>query len=289
MDAMKKFLLLSSAIVAAGPALAADLPVKAPPMAAPVPYNWTGCHVGGHIGGGWDRTTYSDPGTVAPDFLSGAPVLTQNFANPGQSFSTNSQGAFLGGVQAGCDYQFASHWVIGIGGDVSWTNLRSVTNDPFFGGKNGNPVVFSARTDEIATLTGRVGYAWDKVLFYGKGGGAYAHDKYSQNNSFSINNAFFGCDNGNINGAFVGCSTAGSADRWGWTAGVGVEWAFATNWSAMIEYDHYGFDTKTIQMNVINNSFAVTPANLNVRHDIDTVKVGINYRFWSPGPVVARY
>jgi hypothetical protein len=42
-------------------------------------------------------------------------------------------------------------------------------------------------------------------------------------------------------------------------------------------------------MNVINNSFAVTPANLNVRHDIDTVKVGINYRFWSPGPVVARY
>ncbi len=56
---MKKLLLLSSAIVAAGPALAADLPMKAPPMAAAVPYSWTGCHVGGHIGGAWDRTTYT--------------------------------------------------------------------------------------------------------------------------------------------------------------------------------------------------------------------------------------
>jgi outer membrane immunogenic protein len=286
---MKKFLLLSSAIVAAGPALAADLPAKAPPMAAPVPYTWTGCHVGGHIGAGWDHTTYSDPGTLAPPFFGGPPVLTQNFAGPGQAFSADGQAAFLGGVQAGCDYQFASHWVIGIGGDVSWTNLGSVTNDPFFGGKNGKPVAFSARTDDIATLTGRVGYAWDKVLFYGKGGGAYAHDRYAVSNSFGINNAIFGCDNGIAGGTFVGCNTAGSADRWGWTAGVGVESAFATNWSAMIEYDHYGFDTRTIQMNVINNSFAITPANLNVRHDIDTVKVGINYRFWSPGPVVARY
>jgi outer membrane immunogenic protein len=286
---MKKFLLLSSAIVAAGPALAADLPVKAPPIAAAVPYTWTGCHVGGHVGGAWDRTTYSDPGTLAPPFFGGAPVLTQNFANPGQSFSANSQGAFLGGVQAGCDYEFASHWVIGIGGDVSWTNLNSLTNDPFFGGKNNAPVRFSARTDEIATLTGRVGYAWDRVLVYGKGGAAYAHDRYAQNNSAAINNAFLGCNNGIAGGPFVGCNTAGSADRWGWTAGVGVEWAFATNWSAMIEYDHYGFDTRTLSMNVLNNSVPVIAANLNVRHDIDTIKVGINYRFWSPGPVVARY
>jgi outer membrane immunogenic protein len=285
---MKKLLLLSSAIVAAGPALAADLPVKAPPMAAPVPYTWTGCHVGGHIGAGWDRTTYSDPGTLSPLILGGTGIV-QNFANPGQAFSADSGAKFLGGVQAGCDYQFANHWVIGFGGDVSWTDLGSVVNDPFFGGKNGNPVTISSRTDEIATLTGRVGYAWDRVLFYGKGGAAYAHDKYVTTNSSSINNAVFGCNNGVAGGALVGCNTVGSADRWGWTAGVGLEWAFGTNWSAMIEYDHYGFDTRTIAMSVTNSSFAVTPANLNVRHDIDAVKVGINYRFWTAGPVVARY
>jgi outer membrane immunogenic protein len=276
---MKKLLLLSSAIVAAGPALAADLPTKAPPMAAAVPYTWTGCHVGGHIGGAWDHTRYSDPGTLTT--INGGPAVVQNFANPGQAFSANSDGAFMGGVQAGCDYQFASHWVIGFGGDVSWTNLNSVTNDPFFGGKNGNPVAFSSRNDEIATITGRIGYAWDRVLFYGKGGAAYAHDRYAQTNSFGINQAFLGCNGG-------GCNTAGSADRWGWTAGVGLEWAFAANWSAFAEYDHYGFDTKTISM-AVTNATAITPANLNVRHDIDTVKVGINYRFWSAGPVVARY
>ena len=279
---MKNFLLLSSAIVVAGPALAADLAVKAPPIVAAVPYTWTGCHVGGHVGAGWDRTRYSDPGTSVP--IVGA---VQNFAPAGGAFSANGGAAFLGGVQAGCDYQFASNWVIGIGGDFSWTNLGSVTNDPFFGGKNGNPMTFSARTNEIATITGRVGYAWDRVLFYGKGGAAYAHDRYAVTNSAGINEAFLGCSNGGF--AFFGCNLNGSADRWGWTAGVGVEWAFATNWSAMIEYNHYGFDSKTISMAVVNNLAAVTPANLNVRHDIDVVKVGINYRFWSPGPVVARY
>ena len=280
---MKKLLLLSSAIVAAGPALAADLPVKARPVAA-VPYTWTGCHVGGHIGAGWDHTTYSDPGTLSPLLLGGTGII-QNFAPAGASFSGNGGPNFLGGVQAGCDYQFASHWVIGFGGDVSWTDLNSLTNDPFFNGKNGRPIGLSSRTTEIATVTGRVGYAWDKLLFYGKGGAAFAHDKYWSGNAGGITNAIFGC--GAV--APFDCAVAGSADRWGWTAGVGLEWAFTTNWSAFAEYDHYGFDTKTIAMAATNALAPVVPANLNVRHDIDTVKVGINYRFWSAGPVVARY
>jgi outer membrane immunogenic protein len=274
---MKKILLVSSAIVAAGPAFAADLPYKAPPMAAPLPAIWSGCHVGGHIGAGSDRVNYSDPGTVLPPgglFPNG--TVAQNFAPAGAPFTANGQPAFLGGVQAGCDYQFDTHWVVGIGGDFSWANLDSLVNDPFFGGKNGNPMTLSTRTDEIATITGRVGYAFDRVLFYGKGGAAFARDKYAVNNSAHINEALLGCTPA---GAFVGCNATGSADRWGWTAGIGVEWAFATNWSAMVEFDHYGFGSKTIAMSVINSSFAVTPANLTIKHDIDTIKVGINYRF----------
>ncbi|SHN81705.1 outer membrane protein [Bradyrhizobium erythrophlei] len=281
---MKKLLLVSSALVAAGPAFAADLPLKAPPMALPVLTIWSSCHVGGHIGSGADRVNYSDPGTFVP----GSGVvqgITQNFAPAGAPFSASGQPAFLGGVQAGCDYQFDNHWVIGIGGDFSWTNLSSLVNDPFFGGKNGNPMTLSTRTDEIATVTGRVGYAFDNVLFYGKGGAAFAHDRYAVNNSAFVNEAFLGCSTPTV--TFTGCNLVGSADRWGWTAGVGVEWAFAKNWSAMVEFDHYGFDAKTVSMNVVGNTFLVTPANLTVKHDIDTVKVGINYRFWSP--VVARY
>jgi outer membrane immunogenic protein len=276
MDMSKKsLLLLSSAIVAAGPAFAADLPLKAPPMVAAVPYSWTGCHVGGHVGAGWDHTTYSDPGTTVPPF-----GLIQNFANPGQSFSADSGAGFLGGIQAGCDYQFANHWVLGFGGDFSGTDLHSLTNDPFFVGKNGNPVTFSSRTDEIATITGRVGYAWDRFMLYGKGGAAYAHDSFAQTNSFGINNAFLGCVP--PGGGFVGCNTAANADQWGWTAGVGLEWAFAGNWSAMIEYDHYGFGARTLAMSVTNSAAPIAPANLNVSQNIDAVKIGINYRFWSP-------
>lgn len=178
--------------------------------------------------------------------------------------------------------------MVGLGGDFSWANLGSLANDPFFGGKNGNPVTFSSRTHEMATITGRVGYAWDRLLFYGKGGAAYAHDNFVTTNSFGINNAFLGCNNGVV-GTLVGCNTAGSADMWGWTAGGGLEWAFTPNWSAMIEYDHYGFGTKTVVMSVTNNSFAVTPANLNVSQNIDAVKVGINYRFWSGAPAVTNY
>jgi outer membrane immunogenic protein len=113
-DFMKKFLLVTSAIVAANPALAADLAYKAPPIAAPVAMTWTGCHVGGHIGAGADRLNYSDPGTFVPG-TGPAQGVVQNFAPIGASFTATGQPAFLGGVQAGCDYQFDNHWVIGIG------------------------------------------------------------------------------------------------------------------------------------------------------------------------------
>jgi outer membrane immunogenic protein len=269
---MKKFLLLSSALIAAGPAFAGDRT-----RVAPVPYTWTGCSIGGHVGAGWDRTTYSDPGTP---LTSG---LTQNFGPAGAEFIADRQAAFLGGVQAGCDYQFANHWVIGIGGDFSWTDMSTVSNDPFFGGKNGNPVVFHSRTDQIATVTGRLGYAVDTVLLYGKGGAAYSRDKYITTNSNGLNENFLGCQVA-VGAPFTGCDTTGSTDRWGWTIGFGAEWAFAQNWSAFAEFDHYGFDNKTLAMAVTNAGAAiVTPANLTIRHDIDTVKVGVNYRFGFPG------
>jgi len=196
LTAMKKFLLLSSAIVAAGPALAADLPAKAPPMAAPVPYTWTGCHVGGHIGAGWDHTTYSDPGTLAPPIFGGPPVLTQNFAGPGQAFSANGQAAFsrrrpgrlrLSVRQPLGDRDRRRRLLDQSRQCHQRSVLRRQERQP-------GRILGPHRRDRDPH--GRVGYAWDKVLFYGKGGGAYAHDKYAQNNSFGINNDIFGCDNG---------------------------------------------------------------------------------------------
>jgi outer membrane immunogenic protein len=268
---MKNLFLISSALVFAGPAMAADLPVqmptKAPPVVASVPYTWTTCSVGGHVGAGWDHTTFTDPGNAS---ILG---VAQFIAPAGSSIGVNGGTGLVGGVQAGCDYQFASNWVIGIGGDFAWSNINGIANDPFFTGKNGGAIPLSTQTDRIASVTGRVGYAWDHFLLYAKGGGAWAHDNYS------IQNA---------NCLFVSCGNlVGSLERTGWTAGIGLEWAFAKNWSALVEYDHYGFGNKGIGF----VSSVTSPQSLvfNVKQDVDIVKVGINYRFGLGEPVVARY
>jgi outer membrane immunogenic protein len=251
---MKKLLLATSALVIAGPAFAADIPVpaKAPIMTAPpIPYSWTACYVGVHAGYGWGRSDVTDP---APFF---------GFAN-GQTTRANTRG-FLAGGQLGCDYQFAGNWVVGLEGDFAWADIKGTVNDPFFAGKN-----FSSRTGWIATGTGRIGYAFDRVLLYGKGGGAWAHNRFDM--------TFFG-------GA-VGSATE---TRFGWTVGGGIEFLLAQNWSAKVEYNHYDFGSRQVTLAGIGFGGAPFTSPQNIRQTIDTVKVGFNYRFGGGGPVVARY
>jgi outer membrane immunogenic protein len=114
---MKKFLLTGIALSAlvAGPAMAADLAVKAPiykaPPPVPVYFSWTGCYIGGHIGGLWARKEWT-----GRDAAFGAPI--------GTNFGSHDADSWLGGVQAGCDYQFAGGFVIGIQGDYAWTDAH---------------------------------------------------------------------------------------------------------------------------------------------------------------------
>jgi outer membrane immunogenic protein len=105
------------------------------------------------------------------------------------------------------------------------------------------------RNDALASLRGRAGIAYNTLLFYGTGGGGWAHNKISVD----------------VNGL-----GSASSDTWqsGWTAGGGVEWAFAPSWSAKVEYLHYGLGSA--------NFFDVLPSG-NI--DINTVKAGINYHF----------
>ena len=109
---MKRLLLASTALVFGGQAFAADLPIKAPRIAAPVAYSWSSCYVGGHVGVGRNRASF----TEVDGFANTIPV--------GASFGINGRGGALGGVQVGCDYQFASNWVFGVAGDFSWANIQ---------------------------------------------------------------------------------------------------------------------------------------------------------------------
>lgn len=268
---MKSLLLAGTALALSGPAFAADLapvlPAKAPIAAAPDPFTWSSCYVGVHIGAGWDRTRFSDPGTGG----------VQNIEPAGDSIHVDGTGA-LGGGQVGCDQEFASHWVLGLAGDFSWANIEGETGDPFFGGKAGNPITLHSKTDFLGSVTGRIGYAVDHYLFYAKAGPAWEHDKDGAENLITMNGAF--CV---VGFTFVPCNPTATATRTGWVAGFGTEWAFAKNWSAFAEFDYYGFGSKTLQFSDPNS---IGPISLSVKEDVEVAKVGLNYRFgWAGIPI----
>ena len=178
---MRKFLLVTAALVAlADPAMAADLrarPVyKAPPAPPPVQFSWTGCSVGGHVGGLWARKDWSGRSI---SFVPGEPIPSF-----GQSFGGHDADGWLGGVQAGCDYQLGGGIVIGIQGDYSWTDAK---------GSNVNLVApfitDQTRIKSLATVTGRLGYAWERFLGYVKGGGAWERDEYAITTATSVDTA----------------------------------------------------------------------------------------------------
>jgi len=203
-------------------ASAADLarPIyKAPPAAIPV-WNWTGFYVGGNIGGAWSTTDVTGPfgGTASVD-------------NSG----------FIGGGQAGYNYQFAPSWLVGIEGEIDWTsNSASRT----VGG-----VTLTADPNWVAAVSGRIGYVGGPWLLYGKGGAAWMDVDYTASaGALSVTN---------------------SQTRDGWLAGVGLEYMFHPNWTAKIEYDYMDFGSANL----------ATTLGVNVDTTINVVKGGINYKF----------
>jgi outer membrane immunogenic protein len=290
---MKNVLLGTAVVLAAhAPAHAADLaqrPVyKAPPpMLAPAPvFSWTGCYLGGHVGGGWGRKDINIPNLATAAEI---PASEVTFAVP--PVRDNISGV-VGGGQVGCNYQFATNWVIGVEGEGSGSGIRGDVTPPpvIFNNPPGGPFppgpvpitsTFHAQTDWLASVTGRLGYAAGPWLIYAKGGVAWAGDKYG------VDIPIFG-----------GEHLSASETRTGWTVGGGVEWAFLTNWSAKVEYDFYDFGTRTIALTGIfpgggPSTIPTGPVavpGVDIKQTMSVVKFGINYRFGSVGaPVAASY
>lgn len=196
-----------------------------------------------------------------------------------------STGGGLGGIQAGCDFQFTQNWLVGVGGDFSWMNISEQETDPFFVGKNGGPFhQLDAKTDRLATAAARVGYVWNRWMLYGKGGAAWVHNKYSIQNLQSFGSAtLIAC--GSV--ASGSCNPTGVETRTGWIVGAGVAWKFADSWSAGIEYDHYDFGTRSVNLSDPSTS-APVPSPISVRQHVDTVKFTLDYHFGWPGPFVTE-
>src|SRR5262249_25245576 len=173
--------------------MAGELPINAPPYAplyrAPpiIALNWTGCYLGGHIGGSFiDKKFGQFVDTTVPSTF-GAPT---SFAISDNSTDLNSTG-FVAGGQVGCNLQFAANWVIGIEADASWANPQgggaSQQTEPATSTVSSTGFA-SSRTDFIATATGRLGYTFGRLgegMVYAKGGAAWARDKYQFNGQVS--------------------------------------------------------------------------------------------------------
>ena len=208
-------------------AIAADLraPVyKAPPLLTPVPvFSWTGFYIGGHIGYGWSR-----------------------FSADGDARTAKG---FLGGAQAGFNYQIGQ-FVLGVEGEYSWANVK--VDETLFAG------TLTLKNDYFATAAGRLGYALDRLLLFGKVGAAWTRDKWDANDGFG------------------GTATA-TSNRTGWLFGAGLEYAFWENVSVKVEYNYLMFSSVTPSFATAGG--LTVDGSSGVKLNTQVVKLGLNYRF----------
>ncbi len=263
----------TAALLLAGTAVsfAADMPVKARPAPQPLPviWSWTGFYGGLHVGAGWGTTESTLTGLSV-----GAPInLNVPFSLP---FSQTSTSGFLGGVQAGYNWQ-AGWAVFGIQGDIAGADIKGTSPCLVL-------LACSTKTDWLASVTGRLGaVVLDRGLVYVKGGAAW------QNSTHSVNLPTFG-------GLALPIPTEiASRDitHFGWTIGMGTEWMITPNWTAFVEYNYYEFDKKNynfpLNLGALAQGIPVS-VNADLRNTMSVAKVGINYKFnWGKSPVVAAY
>jgi outer membrane immunogenic protein len=268
---MKKALLIGVGLAALGsaPAFAADIAARPvytkAPVAAPV-YNWAGFYIGLNAGGGSSRNCWDNIPVfgfpIGPLVAVGFPV------NEGCHDATGG----LAGGQIGYRWQ-VTNWVFGLEAQGDWANFKG-SNTSLFGAAFGVPYADQTKINAIGLLTGQVGYAWNNVLWYAKGGAAVAHAKY---NGVAIGT--------------IGITPAGAAfdqgaeTRWGGAAGTGIEIGFAPNWSVAFEYDHLFMGSNTVNLTRI--AFVALARTDSIKQDVDMGTVRVNYTFG--GPVVARY
>jgi len=247
---MKKLLLagVGAAAIVSAPVFAADLPVKAP-IQKVAPYDpWTGCYLGGNVGGAWGRkeTIFTnDNGFLVRESLG----------------KTNVDG-WAGGGQVGCDYRVNTTWVFGVRGMWDGADLKGTNVWP--AGISSTPNMNAYKISQFGTVVATFGYLLNPTLeLYGLAGIAWVRDRLSGVEVQPLPGTVF---------------WTGTQSRAGYDVGVGIAWMFAPPWNFVIEYDHMGFGTKNFNLTGVGPDAGQIFA-ADVKQNVDKVLVGINYRF----------
>jgi outer membrane immunogenic protein len=265
---MKK-LLASASILVLGSigASAADLPMKAAPMIAPIPvFSWTGCYIGGHVGGGTQHDSFTQD-----NILFGG--IGVGIGGSGNNNGTGT-GAVAGG-QIGCNYQDGNA-VFGLEGEGYWSGIRTSTGFSVQG--EGLGITLAAKNKDDFSIAARVGIAFDRTLLYGKAGWVWGDMAFGATETI---------------GLLETISVDGSKTLDGLLLGVGIEHAFTRNWTVKLEYNFLDFGSKGVTFTECFSGGGCSPFTINTTEHVNKhiFKVGFNYLFPVGGyaPVVAKY
>jgi outer membrane immunogenic protein len=201
---------------------------------------WDGAYLGAHIGGAWGNVETTD---------------VNGWLAAGQKSDLNTTGVFGGGT-LGYNFQRGA-FVLGVEGDIGGMDLSGTKVHP--GSVNGDTTT-RATGGVYGDITGRLGFAADRALFYAKGGVAF------MNAGINVHDD---CNNVGVCGADSQSNKTGTST--GWTVGGGVEYLVSPNWSVKAEYQHFDFGTEQV-------AFITRPAvHWDNNLTVDTVKIGVNY------------
>ena len=210
---------------------AAPYPYKAAPYYIPAYFSWTGYYVGATIGDGFGKASFLDPAV---------------FTDGTGRFVDVSPKGFLAGGYAGVNYQVGSI-VWGVDADFvgSWAKGTGVDPLPAAGSN-----LLQVEVMWTGTATARVGWAVDRLLFYGKAGAAFLFHRDT------------------ISGANLG---EGSAVTATWTVGGGIDWAVTEHWIARLDYEYINAPTKAFEL--------TPPAASEMGVKFNEIRVGMAYKF----------
>jgi outer membrane immunogenic protein len=241
---------IAVAAIGMGPALAADMPVKAPP-AQQTPWSWAGFYVGLNVGGVWGEAN-----RFYPDAIGGALNTTTKFDDT------------IIGFHSGAQWQFGQI-VLGIESALSWgvdkMEGTSVAPSPPFVGN----LSIRNQINHLSTIGGRAGFAWDRILIYGTGGFASARVATNYITTSTGAEAF--------------PAEAGRTRLNGWYAGAGIDWVLfrgeLTSLILGVEYQHFDLDSKRVSILLTS-----VPEQHSIDASGDLVRVRLTGKFpnwWS--------
>jgi outer membrane immunogenic protein len=245
-------------------ALAIALVLPSPARAQAPPAQWTGCYAGVEAGGAFG-------GSASTTDLGNGHGIPYN-PPLGNRWSFGLGGGVTAGGVAGCQFQTVSPIVLGLEAEAGRLSLSGSGVAPISPSHDSSAHMRIG--DWYAVLAPRLGWSFGNALLYLKAGFAFTEEQAG----FDDHCTGFPCGGGAIR-------TAVSRDETGWAAGTGLEYAIDPRWAVRAEYLYLGVDEDMSSCGIATAGAGTGGTYCFAHHSsgAQTVKLGVVYRFWTPG------